>query len=73
MVFRPDFETTLEWLTRVLDHLGEVGLKLKPKKCQLSQEDMQFLGEVISAKGIGADPDKCEQVRAWPSPETCTI
>ena len=28
LVFGPDFAITLEWLTRVLDHLGEAWLKL---------------------------------------------
>ena len=34
-VFRPDFDTTLERLARVLDCLGDAGLKLKARKCQL--------------------------------------
>ena len=61
-----DFGTTLARLERVLDRLGEAGLKLKAKKCQLFQEEIPFLGHIVSAAGIGADPTKCQQVRDWP-------
>ena len=40
----PDFATTLERLSRVLDRLGTAGLKLKAKKCQLFQEEISILG-----------------------------
>ena len=69
LVFGPDFMTTLERLTRVLDRLGEARLKLKAKKYQLLQEEIQFLGHIISARGRGTDPSKCEQNRAWPVPK----
>ena len=62
LVFGPDFKTMLARLESVLDRLGGAGLKLKAKKCQL------FLGHIVSAAGIGADPAKCEQVRDWPVP-----
>ena len=38
LVFGPDFGTTLARLESVLDRLGEAGLKLKAKNCQLLQE-----------------------------------
>ena len=66
LVFGPDFVTTLARLERVLDRLGEAGLKLKAKKCQLFQEEIPFLGHIVSAAGIGADPAKCQQVGDWP-------
>ena len=71
LVFGPIFGTTLARLESVLDRLGEAGLKLKAKKCQLFQEEIPFLGHIVSAAGIGGDPAKCQQVRDWPVPETC--
>ena len=63
-----DFRTTLARLESVLDRLGEAGLKLKAKKCQLFQEEIPFLGHIVSAAEICADPAKCQQVREWPVP-----
>ena len=68
LVFGPDFETMLARLESVLDPLGAAGLKLKAKNCHLVQEDIPFLGHIVSAAGIGADPVKCQQVRDWPVP-----
>ena len=65
LVFGPNFETTLARLESVLDRLGEAGLELKAKKCQLFQEEIPFLGHIVSAAGIGADPAKCQQVRSF--------
>ena len=42
------------------------GLKLKAKKCQLFQEEIPFLGHIVSAAGVRADPAKCQQVKDWP-------
>ena len=63
LMFGPNFATTLERLQRVLDRLGTEGLQLKAKKCQLFQEEIPFLGHIVSASGVGADPAKCQQVR----------
>ena len=68
LAFGPDFATTLARLESVLDRLGTTGLKLKAKKCQLFQEEIPFLGHIVSAAGIEADPAKCRQVRDWPVP-----
>ena len=65
LVFGPDFATTLARLESVLDWLGMAGLKLKAKKCQLFQEEIPFLGHIVSAAGIGGDRAKCRQVRDW--------
>ena len=68
LVFGPNFGMTLARLESVLDRLGQAGLKLKAKKSQLFQEEIPFLGHIVSAAGIGADPAKCQQVRNWPVP-----
>ena len=68
LVFGPDFGMTLARLESVLDRLGEAGLKLKAKKCQLFQEEIPLLSHIVSAAGIGAVPAKCQQVRDWPVP-----
>ena len=65
LVFGPDFGTTLARLESLLDRLRAAGLKLKAKKCQLFQEEIAFLGHVVSAAGISADPAKCQQGLDW--------
>ena len=70
IVFGNTFEEHMERLERVLVRLGENGLKLNPKKCSFCQEKVRYVGHIVSQEGIATDPEKTEQVRNWPRPQT---
>lgn len=42
--------------------------KLKLSKCSSAQQKISYLGHVISAAGVGADPAKLEAIAQWPTP-----
>lgn len=46
------------------------GVTLNPQKCEFGKQTMKFLGHVVSAEGISADPDKTSAISAMPNP-TC--
>ena len=62
----------LEHLEKVFPKLRAAGLKLKPKKCDLFQTQVNFLGHVLDKTGIRPDPKKLEAVREWELPKTVT-
>ena len=64
-VFSRTFDEHLDRLQLVLIRLKEANLKLKPSKCSLFQEQVKFLGSIISADGIRPDPDKAQPVAEW--------
>mgnify|MGYP001791060691 FL=1 len=68
IVISPDFETHLERLEEVFTRLQKAGLKLKPSKCHLFQEEVKYLGHIVSRNGISTDPEKVEAVAEWPTP-----
>lgn len=68
IVFGRSLEEHEERLLRVLDRLGEVGLKLSPDKCQICQTQVKYLGHIVSADGVSPDPSKIEAVTKWPMP-----
>ena len=43
---------------------------LKPAKCTLFQEEVQFLGHLVSREGVHADSANVERVTTWPTPTT---
>ena len=43
---------------------------MKQKKCALFLNKVEFLGHVISSKGIKIAHDKIDAVKSWPKPET---
>ena len=70
LVYSKDWDTHLEDLQKVLTRLKEIGVKLKPSKCQMGQPEVAFLGHRVSAEGIATDPDKLRDVEAFPPPKT---
>lgn len=68
------------WSSSIAEHLRNVEMILKalcehslfcsPKKTNLFCTTLQFLGHIISARGIEADPSKVEAVVKWPVPRT---
>ena len=54
----------------MFNRLKQFNLKIKPKKCQFFSTSVLFLGHVLSAKGISANPEKVDKVKTWPVPKT---
>lgn len=59
-----------EHVRKVLDILQDKQLIAKKSKCAFFYRELRFLGHVITAEGIKADPDKVEKVKNWPTPTT---
>lgn len=53
----------------VLEKLREHELIAKLSKCSFFQDQLVFLGHVVSADGIRVDPSKVAAVQEWPVPE----
>jgi transposase InsO family protein len=70
IVFGTSFEQTLERLTHVFDRIQQAGLKLKPSKCTLFAEEVNFLGHVISRDGVHTQSSKIQAVKEWPVPRS---
>lgn len=64
------FDDGLANLQAALERFRQFTLKLKPKKCQLFQPEVEFLGKLVSANGISVAPAKIEAVQRWPSPKS---
>lgn len=72
IVFGRDFAEHLQRLDQVLSKLKMAHLKVKPAKCNFFSTKVHYLGHVISAEGVMADPEKVEAVRGWPTPKNQT-
>ena len=52
-----------ERLVRVLHKLRQAGLTLNRDKCQFSQTQVKFLGQVIDGSGVRPDPEKVRAIQ----------
>ena len=58
-----------ELIRRVLQILKENKLFLKLKKCEFEKEQVNYLGVVISTKGVSVDLKNVEAIKTWPKPK----
>ena len=62
----------LHQIEKVFLTLRRAGLKLKPKKCNLFQTEVHYIGHVIDKGGMRHNPQKIDAVRNWERPKTVT-
>ena len=65
IVISPDFDSYLQRLEEVFRQLQDTGLKLKPTKCELLQDEVHYLGHGVSVKDVANDPAKVEAIKKW--------
>ena len=67
VIFSKDLTSQLERLEAVFQKLEKAGLKLKPSKCELFQQQLAYLGHIISAQEVATDEGKIEAIKNWPT------
>ena len=68
-IFAPTIDEVLDRIQLVFNRLKTFNLKIKPKKCQFFSTSVLFLGHVLLAEGISANPEKVDKVKTWPVPK----
>jgi hypothetical protein len=57
-------------LLQLMQVFSEHNLKAKLSKCQFEQDKIEYLGHVISGKGVATDPSKIQDIVKWKTPAT---
>ncbi len=58
----PELKQRLE---EVFRKIHDAGLKLKAKKCTLFQQQLRYLGHIVSNEGVSCDPEMLAPVSNW--------
>lgn len=69
LVYSKTEEDHKRHLRAVLALLKEHQLFANKKKCTFGQTQLEYLGHIISAQGVAADPHKIEVMLGWPTPK----
>ncbi|PNX61838.1 putative retroelement pol polyprotein, partial [Trifolium pratense] len=72
LVYSPDWNTHLTHLQQVLQALATNQFYAKLSKCQFGVSSVEYLGHVILAEGVQADPSKIQAMVDWPVPKNIT-
>ena len=65
LIYSKNEEEHARHLRIVLTRLREHQLYAKFSKCAFWLEEIQFLGHILSAKGIAVDPSKVKDILKW--------
>ena len=71
LVLGTSFTDHIKNLRAVLRRFKDYKLKLKPKKCALFQQRVEFLGREVDSAGLHLKEENIQRVVEWPTP-TCT-
>jgi hypothetical protein len=56
----------------VLELLRDHKFYVKRFKCAFAQQELEYLGHIISGAGVATDPSKTQAMIEWPTPTTVT-
>ncbi|KAJ6942306.1 hypothetical protein NC652_008196 [Populus alba x Populus x berolinensis] len=68
LIYSPTLERHLSHLRQVLEILRENQLLAKRSKCAFGEQQVEYLGHIISITGVAIDGKKTEAVNNWPVP-----
>ncbi|GBC05841.1 hypothetical protein RclHR1_06470004 [Rhizophagus clarus] len=71
-IYSKTFEEHLQHLEEVLKRVEKAGLKINPEKCHFCTQSLQFLGHIVTNKGILPDPSKVDAIKNYPVPKNLT-
>jgi hypothetical protein len=72
LIFSKSLEEHIEHLKLVFQVLRKHELFVKFKKCAFAQQQIDYLGHIISADGVATDPTKTSATLQWPIPQNFT-
>ena len=62
VIFGTTQEEYYQWVEAILQCLSATGMTLNVAKCEFSKSSIHYLGQIVSADGIQADPAKVEAI-----------
>ena len=70
LIFSKNLEEHRQVVREVLRQLQKYGLYAKESKCEFHCQSVEFLGMIVSSKGLEMCRDKVQTIQEWPVPKT---
>lgn len=71
-IYSQDWESHLMHVREVFQILQENQLCVKFKKCDFGRQELEYLGHIITNKGVKVDQSKIKAMLDWPAPTNIT-
>jgi hypothetical protein len=69
LIYSSSIDEHLEHIKSILEVLRKHKLYAKESKCEFMKNSVEYLGHIVSDKGVSTDPAKIKAVRDWPTPK----
>jgi hypothetical protein len=69
LIYSTNKNEHVKHLKEILQVLKTHQLFANKKKCSFGQDEIEYLGHLISGRGVSADPKKIEDMLKWPIPK----
>ena len=70
IIFNKDFSEHYKHLQMLFQKFRDANLRMNGKKCSFAQDEVKYIGHILSKDGIRIDPSKTEVISSWPRPKT---
>jgi hypothetical protein len=67
LIYRDNLDEHHIHVHKVLQALSDTDLHLKPEECEFQEQDVNYLGFIISTDGTKIDPVKVTTIPEWPT------
>lgn len=68
LIYSKSHEEHVQHVQMVFDILKEHQFKVRLSKCTFAQQELRYLGNIISVAGVATNPSKIKDVQNWPIP-----
>ncbi|GJF00975.1 RNA-directed DNA polymerase [Phanerochaete sordida] len=69
LIWSNDIASHRKIVHKVLEHLAQYDLYLRPEKCKFERDEIEYLRLLIRKGQVGIDPAKVKAVTEWPTPK----
>jgi len=70
LIYSSSWEEHLEHIAYVLNALQQAGLTVNISKCSFCKSKMEYLGYIISSRGVEVNQEKLRPMKEFPTPKT---
>lgn len=70
LIFSTDRQSHTSHIHQVLERMRQAQLYAKPSKCSFYQDQVEFLGYVVTTEGISMDSRRIDAIVSWQEPQS---
>jgi len=69
LIYSENEEQHIKHVKQILEALTKAGLQVKPQKCEFHNNNVEYVGFIITTEGLRMDPAKITTIIEWPIPK----